>query len=136
MTSHSTKGAENSDNLAELFSQITVEELQAAADEKNPKQTPLVKKLMISISMSCKAMDHTPEAAAYARRCCFAMQDRFGLNSIFLTVTPDDEKNFRIKLLMNPGEELSVLLPCLNLSKGKILFIRYYFTGCKFVFTD
>ena len=46
MTSCSTKGAENSDNLAELFSQITVEELQAAADEKNPKQTPLVKKLI------------------------------------------------------------------------------------------
>ena len=97
MTSRSTKGAENSDNLAELFSQITVEELQAAADEKNPKQTPLVKKLMKSMSTSCKAMGHTPEAAAYARRCCFAIQDRFGLNSIFLTVTPDDEKNFRNK---------------------------------------
>ena len=34
MTSRSTRGAEDSDNLAELFSQITVEELQAAADEK------------------------------------------------------------------------------------------------------
>ena len=108
MTSRSTKGAEGSENLAELFSQITVEELQAAADEKNPQQTPLVKKLMKSISTSCKAMGHTPEAAAYARRCCFAMQDRFGLNSIFLTVTPDDEKNFRIKLLTSPGEEVRV----------------------------
>ena len=37
MTSRSTKGAENSDNLAELFSQITVEKLQAAADEKKSK---------------------------------------------------------------------------------------------------
>jgi hypothetical protein len=108
MTSRSNKGAEGSENLAELFSQITIEELQAAADEKNPQQTPIVKKLMKSISTSCKAMGHTPEAAAYARRCCFAMQDRFGLNSIFLTVTPDDEKNFRIKLLTNPGKEVSV----------------------------
>jgi hypothetical protein len=108
MTSRSNKGAEGRENLAELFSQITIEELQAAADEENPQHTPLVKKLMKSISTSCKAMGHTPEAAAYARRCCFAMQDRFGLNSIFLTVTPDDEKNFRIKLLTNPGKEVSV----------------------------
>jgi hypothetical protein len=107
ITSRSSKGAEGSENLAESFSEITIEELQAAADDKNPQQTPLVKKLMKSISTSCKAMGHTPEAAAYARRCCFAMQDHFGLNSIFLTVTPDDEKNFRIKLLTNPGKEVS-----------------------------
>ena len=94
ITSRSTKGAVGRENLAELFSTISIEELQAAADENNPRQTPLVKKLMKSISTSCKAMGHTPEAAAYARRCCFTMQDRFGLNSIFLTVTPDDEKTF------------------------------------------
>ena len=94
ITSRSTKGADGRENLAELFSTISIEELQAAADENNPRQTPLVKKLMKSISTSCKAMGHTPEAAAYARRCCFTMQDRFGLNSIFLTVTPDDEKTF------------------------------------------
>ena len=67
MTSRSTTGVESGENLAEAFSQISVEELQAAADENNPHQTPLVKKLMKSISTSCKAMGHTPEAAALAR---------------------------------------------------------------------
>jgi len=106
MTSRSNVSGEEGNTLAEQFSQISVEDLQAAADDINPRQTPLVKKLMKSIATSCKALGHTPEAAQFARRCCFSMQDYYGLNSVFLTVTPDDECNFRIKLLMSPGQKV------------------------------
>jgi hypothetical protein len=43
-------------------------------------------------------MGHTEEAAKYARRKYFAMLDYFGLNSLFLSTTPDDECSFRVRL--------------------------------------
>ena len=106
MTSRSNVRGET---LGEQFSKISVEELQAAADENDPQTSTMVKTLMKSIFTSCKALGHTPEAAQFARRCCFSMQDLFGLNSVFITITPDDECNFRIKLLTRLGEEVSLL---------------------------
>jgi len=106
MTSRSSIGGKS---LGEQFSEIPVEDLQAAADENNPQESPMVSKLMKSIKTSCKALGHTPDAAKFARRCCFSMQDLYGLNSVFLTITPDDECNFRIKLLTRPGEEVSLV---------------------------
>ena len=47
-------------------------------------------------------MGHTEQAAKYARRCCFAMLDYFGLNSLFLSTTPDDECSFRVRLYCKP----------------------------------
>ena len=104
MTSRSNVRGET---LGEQFSKIPVKDLQAAADENDPQTSTMVKTLMKSIFTSCKAFGHTPEAAQFARRCCFSMQDFFGLNSVFITITPDDECNFRIKLLTRPGEEVS-----------------------------
>lgn len=40
------------------------------------------KGLLKAINTSCKAMKHTDIAAKYARQCCFAMLDLFGLNSL------------------------------------------------------
>ena len=94
-------------SLGEQFSQIPVEDLQAAGDENDSQISTMVSKLMKSIFTSCRALGYTPEAAQFARRCGFAMQDYFGLNSVFLTITPDDQCNFRIKLFTRPGEEVS-----------------------------
>ena len=104
MTSRSNIRGES---LGEHFSKIPVEELQAASDENDPKISTMVSKLMRSISTSCRALGYTPEAAQFARRCGFAMQDYYGLNSVFLTITPDDQCNYRIKLFTRPGEEVS-----------------------------
>jgi hypothetical protein len=57
-----------------------------------------IQDLLKAIKTSCKAMGHTDEAAKYARRCCFAMLNYYGLNSLFLTTTPDDECSFRVRL--------------------------------------
>ena len=107
MTSRSNVGGEL---LGEKFSKIPVEELQEAADETNPRQSSLVSKLMKSISTSCRALGHTPEAAQFARRSCFSMQDHFGLNSVFVTITPCDECSFRVRLLTTPGVEVSLIV--------------------------
>ena len=97
---------------------IRDDEVIAAADENDPQTSDMVKNLMKSIFTSCKALGHTPEAAQFARRCCFSMQDYFGLNSVFITITPDDENNFRIKLLTRPGEEVSFIDVIFNWMKN------------------
>ena len=107
MTSRANVGGQL---LGENFSKIPVEELQEAADETNPRQSSLVSKLMKSISTSCRALGHTPEAAQFARRFCFAMQDYFGLNSVFVTITPCDECSFRVRLLTTPGVKVSFIV--------------------------
>ncbi len=55
-----------------------------------------------AISTSCKAMGYTEEAAKYARQRCFVILDYFGLNSLFLSTTPDDECSFRVRLYCSP----------------------------------
>ena len=54
-------------------------------------------------------MGHSEEAAKYfARQKCFAMLDYFGLNSLFITTTPDDECSFRVRLYTKPQNWVSV----------------------------
>jgi hypothetical protein len=59
------------------------------------------------VKTSCRAMGHTKEAAKHARRCMFAMLDYFGLNSLFLRTTPDDECSFRVRLYSKPQNWVS-----------------------------
>jgi len=59
------------------------------------------------VATSCRSMGHTKEAAKFARRCMFAMVDNFGLNSLFLSTTPDDECSFRVRLYLKPQNLVS-----------------------------
>jgi len=52
-------------------------------------------------------MGRTEAAAKFARRCMFAMVDHFGLNSLFLSTTPDDEYSFRVRLYSKPQNWVS-----------------------------
>jgi hypothetical protein len=52
-------------------------------------------------------MGHTDEGAKYARRCCFAMLDYYGLNNLFLSTTTDDECSFRVRLYAKPCDWVS-----------------------------
>ena len=71
------------------------------------------KAFLKAVKTSCKSVGHSEEAAKYARRKCFAMLDIFGLNSLFLSTTPDDECSFRVRLYTKPQNWVSVQ----NLSK-------------------
>ncbi len=83
-------------------------------DNKTNYLNANTKSLMSVISTSCRAMGHFEEAAKYARRCCFALLDNFGLNSVFLTTTPDDECSFRVKLYSKPEIWVSQFVTSLN----------------------
>ena len=58
-----------------------------------------------SIKASCGNLPHSNEATMEARRLYFCYLVKFGLPSIFLTVTPDDLRNFRIVVYSLSGIE-------------------------------
>lgn len=91
------------------------------ADDFHPDSTSSkFQAFLKGVSTSCKALGYTPEAAKFARRCCFALSDYFGLNSIFLTITPDDLCSFRVRLFAMPGQWVSTFQICVftrNLSQ-------------------
>lgn len=55
-----------------------------------------------TLTTSCRAMGHTNEAAKESRNKMFALWSVFGEPSIFFTVSPCDETNFRIRLYAKP----------------------------------
>ena len=67
-------------------------------------------------------MGHTDEAEKYACCCCFNMLDYYGLNSLFLTTTPDDECSFRIRLYAKPHDWVSELTTIYSISE---LFVSH-----------
>ena len=84
-------------------------DFEESEDRPDPRSNCHVNSVIESITTSCKSLGHTAEAAGAARRRQFSMMDYFGLNSLFLTITPDDECNFRVRLYADPGESVSTL---------------------------
>ncbi len=65
----------NGVSLGEKLSKLTVEDLELVQENNTDNLHENTKGLLKAISTSCKAMEHTDEAAKDARRCCFAMLD-------------------------------------------------------------
>lgn len=89
-------------SLGEQLSTISTEDFEKINDKCNDHLNTPTKNFLRAISTSCKAMGHTEHAAKDARRRCFAMLDYFGLNSLFLSTTPDDECSFRVRFYSKP----------------------------------
>ncbi len=109
----------NGVSLGDRLSRLTIEDLQLVTNKNTDNLNKNTKGLLKAISTSCKAMGHTDQAAKYARRCCFAMLDHYGLNSLFLTTTPDGECSFRVRLYAKPGDWVSTIF--------NFLFEHFYF---------
>ena len=84
---------------------MTVEEVEALLREdeedrcSNENDTSTTaKKFLKAVSASCRHLGMSAEAAKVARRKCFALQDFFGMHSLFITITIDDECSFRVRL--------------------------------------
>jgi hypothetical protein len=66
-----------------------------------------------SVTTSCKVLGHTTEAAKEARMKVYAMSECYGTHSIFLTITPDDQCCFKVRMFANNGDSIDVpLLDC------------------------
>ncbi len=88
--------------LGEKLSTLSTEVFEQIKDDNTDNLNATTKYFLKTISILCKAMGHTEQAAKDARQGCFAMLDYFGLNSLFLSTTPDDECSFRVRLYCKP----------------------------------
>jgi hypothetical protein len=75
-----------------------IEELLSSEDEEDDSTNTAAKKFLKAVSASCRHLGMSAEAAKVARRKCFALQDFFGMHSLFITITIDDECSFRVRL--------------------------------------
>ena len=106
----------------EVIAKMTVEDVQNAVAQEEAREASLrqgnsmppvacssgAHKFLSAVRTSCRSMGHTPEAAEYARRKCFALQDFYGMHSLFVTTSPDDECSFRVSLYANAAIEVSL----------------------------
>ena len=97
----------NGVSLGETLSTLSIEELEQIKDDKTDHLSSKTKALLKAVSTTSNAMGHTDTAAKHARRNAFAALDRYGLNSLFLSTTPCDECNFRIRLSCGPQHWVS-----------------------------
>ena len=96
----------NGRSWGEDMSCLTAKEITVAAKRKDDKLHVggVAGRFFTAITSACKPVGHTNEAAAAGRRKMFALGDMFGESSIFLSVTPDDENSFKVKLLAHTGK--------------------------------
>jgi hypothetical protein len=83
-------------SLGEKLSTLSMSDLEKVNDNNTDRLDATTKGLLNAMTTSCRAMGHNEEAAKYARQCCFAMLDYYGLKSLFLSTTPDNEFSFRV----------------------------------------
>ena len=88
--------------LGEILSKLSTEDFEQIKNNNNDNLNATTKCFLKAISTSCRAMGHTEQAAKDARRRRSAMLHYFGLNSLFLSTTPDNECSFRVRLFCKP----------------------------------
>jgi hypothetical protein len=88
--------------LGKKLSTLSTEVFEQIKDNNIDNLDATTKFFLKAISTTCKDMGHTEQTAKDARHRCFAMLDYFGLNSLFLSTTPDDECSFRVRLFCKP----------------------------------
>jgi hypothetical protein len=98
----------NNNGFVKLINRLKPDDFDENKCNGNPMRNPQVEHVVRSITTACKAMGHTAEHAAQARKKQFSMMDHFGMNSLFLTITPDDECSFRVRLYAEPDKEVSM----------------------------
>lgn len=92
------------------YGSMTSTQLENAIDHARKRNTvqfsgKAENRFLRSIQASCASLPHSNEAADQARKIYFSFLMAFGLPAIFLTITPDDLRNFRIVLYSCKGVE-------------------------------
>ena len=94
--------------MAEKYGAMSSDQLQQAIkaarqDHGSQYSTRAQNRYLRSIVAACEYLPHSNEAARDARRKYFSCLIKFGIPAIFLTITPDDKRNYRIVLYACKG---------------------------------
>ena len=97
--------------LGEKCGSMTSQQLKTAIDDSRNNSSAQHSaapehQFLKSIRAACQRLPHSNEAAQEARKIYFSFLIKFGLPSIFLTITPDDLRSFRVVLYSLAGKEL------------------------------
>jgi Helitron helicase-like domain at N-terminus len=96
-------------SMAEKYGKMSSKMLEGAI-HANRKKNPTIHsskaeyQFLKSVTATCRSLPHTNEAAVENRKIYFSFLMKFGLPCIFLTVTPDDNRCFRIILYLLKGQ--------------------------------
>ena len=90
-------------SMGDKFGSMAAHELESAITAARQNvgtrfSSQVASSFLSSINASCRSLPHTNEASMEARKIYFSYLIKFGLPCIFLTVTPDDQRNYRIVL--------------------------------------
>jgi hypothetical protein len=91
----------NGQALAETIAGMTSDQLRRAIEATRSNHNSQYSSLpgaeyLKTIEASCRSLAHTNEASLEARKVYFSYLMKYGTPAVFLTVTPDDERSFRI----------------------------------------
>jgi hypothetical protein len=98
--------------MGEKFGGMDAEQFESAIqDSRNNKPVQFSSKaenqFLRSITTMCGKLPHSNEACMEARRVYFSFLMKFGIPAIFLTITPDDLRSFRIVVYALSPEKVS-----------------------------
>ena len=96
-----------SESLGEELANFTKDDISS-----DGSTNPAVEAFLKAINTSCRALGQTPEATNAAQKGYFTYIDHLEINSVFLTVTPDDLGSFIVRLYISAGQSASVLAMC------------------------
>ncbi len=118
----------DSTTMGEKFGEMDAEQFEnAIQDSRNNKPVQYSSKaenrFLRSITTMCGKLPHSNEACMEARRIYFSYLMKFGIPALFLTITPDDLRSFRIVVYALSPKKVSAYgeVDAQSLSESEIL---------------
>ena len=84
------------EDFRRTLSRLTTKDFETPAANSEQPLSNNVEHIVKTITTKCKSLAHTAEATQDARKHQFTMMDHFGVHSLFLTITLDNECTFRV----------------------------------------
>jgi hypothetical protein len=106
----SSRSRINGESVGELLGRSSIHDFEcvlSSSDDNNINSSSPAGVILKAIRTSCRALGYTDEAAKEGRKNHFALMDMFGVNSLFLSISPCDESSFRVRLFANPNKWVS-----------------------------
>jgi hypothetical protein len=81
-------------DFGKSLTRVTAKDFEQSASNPDHATNSNVQHIVKSVTTKCNSLGHTAEASQDVRKEQFAMMDHFGLDSLYLTITPDDKCRF------------------------------------------
>ena len=127
---------EDTKTMSDLFGQMSSEELEYAIynmklNNGNIRGNKIADQFLRSIQAICESLPHSNNSAKIAKRKYFSLIAKFGLPTLFVTISPDDQRSLWIKVYANFGHDVEFTEDDCSNDKSKEQLIFEYELRCK-----